>query len=84
MDNWETFKIVLEGDLEAWNHFVSQLSLSLAVEKDLENRKALQATLAPLKVYQEVTKHYLEVLDEIEKGTYVAEETNDGGNTEES
>jgi hypothetical protein len=79
MPNWETFKSVLQGDLEAWNHFVSQLATAYENEKDILLRKEIQATLLPLTVYQEVTNHYLEVMEQIESGTY---EVKDGGSEE--
>jgi hypothetical protein len=87
MENWKTFKIILQGDLEAWNHFVSQLSLALEKEKDVLLRKGIKETLGPLMVYQEVTKHYLEIMESMETGTYSLgarkrEDTLDGGTTE--
>lgn len=79
MSDWETFKTVLQGDLEAWDEFISQLTAAYDKERDLKARQEIKNTLLPLTVYQEVTKHYMEVMTEIETGTY---EVVDGGNQE--
>jgi hypothetical protein len=81
MDSWETLKSILQGDLEAWDEFASQLSNALDHEKDITNRHGLQATLAPILIYQETTKHYIHIMEQLESGVYPEEVEDDGGST---
>ena len=78
MDNWATLRTVLEGDLEAFQGIVALMQQQHKESVLVKERMQIEVAMVPFAALSEAVAHYLEVMEQIETGTY-KEPDNDGG-----
>jgi hypothetical protein len=78
MDNWAALRTVLEGDLEAFQAIVAMMQQKHKESVLIKERQQIEIAMVPFASLAEAVAHYLEVMEQIENGTY-KEPDNDGG-----
>lgn len=71
MDNWSTFRTVLQADKEAFDGIVAMMQQQHKASNIIADRQQLEIAMIPFASLSEAVAHYLEVMDQIENGTYV-------------